>query len=74
MRRAPCDAFYARPARVRCILAKNVFDYRLMADIRIPLAIASGRFSAPGAGLRARISLIALSLHLPIGCRASRLW
>lgn len=51
-----------------------MFDYRLMADIRISLAIASGRFSVPGTGLCARTTPISLSLRLPIGCRASRLW
>jgi hypothetical protein len=41
-----------------------------MADYRTSFAIATGRFDAPVAGLRARISSIALSLYLPIGCRA----
>lgn len=41
-----------------------------MADTRTFLAITSGRISAPVVGLRARASIIALSLYLPIGCRA----
>jgi len=41
-----------------------------MAAYRTPFAIATGRYDAPVAGLRARSSTYALSLYLPIGCRA----
>jgi len=41
-----------------------------MAAYRTPLAIATGRSAAPVAGLRVQSSFIALSLLLPIGCRA----
>jgi len=41
-----------------------------MAAYRTFSAIDTGRFDAPVAGLRARSSFIALSLLLPIGCRA----
>lgn len=45
-----------------------------MAANRNPLAIATGRYDAPVAGLRASFlsvaSFAALSLYLPIGCRA----
>lgn len=42
-----------------------------MAAYRTLPAIATGRFAAPVAGLRARSSFAAaLSLYLPIGCRA----
>ncbi len=46
-----------------------------MAAYRTSLAIATGRSAAPVAGLRARSfagssSIAALSLYLPIGCRA----